>query len=86
MEMRCSICGNGYDVRDYNGGLSSAAVQQARSPGIRNKVRLCPVCYERRLIEVQTNYWKEHIAEEKLRKMPDILSYRGRSIDLLRTL
>ena len=67
MEIKCSVCGDGYDVRDYNGGLISGAVQQARSPGIRNKVRLCPVCYERRLIEVQTNYWKEHIAEEKLR-------------------
>ena len=67
MEIKCSVCGDGYDVRDYNGGLTSAAVQKARSPGIRNKVRLCPDCYERRLIEVQTNYWKEHIAEVKLR-------------------
>ncbi len=54
-------------MRDYNGGLSLAAVKRARSPGMRNKVRLCPDCYERRLIEVQTNYWKDHIAEEKLR-------------------
>ena len=70
MEIRCSVCGNGHDVRDYNGGLNLAAVQHARSPGIRNKIRLCPKCYERRLIEVQTNYWKDHIAEEKLRNGP----------------
>ena len=67
VELSCSVCGDGYDVRDYNGGLSLAAVKRARSPGMRNKVRLCPDCYERRLIEVQTNYWKDHIAEEKAR-------------------
>ena len=67
MESKCSVCGDGYDVKDYNGGLNLAAVQNARNPGIRSKIRLCPKCYERRLIEVQTNYWKEHIAEEKLR-------------------
>ncbi len=67
MELTCSVCGNGHGVRDYNGSPKLAAVQHARSPGIRSKIRLCPECYERRLIEVQTNYWKEHIAEEKLR-------------------
>ena len=25
MEIRCSVCGDGYDVRDYNGGLNLAA-------------------------------------------------------------
>ena len=67
MEISCSVCGNEYGVRDYNGGLNPASVQHARSPGMRSKIRLCPECYERRLIEVQTNYWKEHIAEEKAR-------------------
>ena len=67
VELTCSVCGNGYGVRDYNGGLNPRPVQHARSSGIRSKIRLCSECYERRLIEAQTNYWKEHIAEEKVR-------------------
>ena len=67
MADKCSVCDGKTDVRVHNGGFKQGVSTPQRSLGVSNKVRMCAECYEKGLIEIQTEYWKEHIAEQKLR-------------------
>jgi len=67
MPGECNSCGKNFGVRAYNGGMNANASANDRSFRVNSKISLCFDCYERRLIEVQTKYWKDHLAEEKLR-------------------